>query len=48
MSKITKDCILKVVTIIGRKSAEIGCNSASILGFHQPKQPAGLKKALKK
>lgn len=48
MSKMTKDCVLKVVAAIGKKSAEIGCNSASILGFHQPKQPAGLKKALKK
>ena len=48
MGKMTKDCVLKIVVAIGKKSAEIGCNSASILGFLQPKQPAGLKKALKK
>lgn len=48
MGKMTKDCVLKLVAAIGKKSAEIGCNSASILGFHQPKQPADLQKELKK
>ena len=43
MGKMTKDCVLKIVAAIGKKSAEIGCNSASILGFHQPKEPKILK-----
>jgi cyclic lactone autoinducer peptide len=48
MGKMTKEHVLKLVATIGKKSAEFGCGSASIWGFHQPKQPAGLKKALKK
>lgn len=43
MSNITKEAVLKVVAAIGKKSAEIGCNSASIFGYHQPKEPANLK-----
>lgn len=43
MSKITKKSLLKAVAAIGKKSAEIGCNSASIFGYHQPKEPANLK-----
>lgn len=44
MSKITKKNVLKAVAAIGKKSAMIGCNSASIFGFHQPKQPAVMNK----
>ena len=47
MSKVTKTAILKAIAKIGKKSAEFGCNSASILGYHQPKEPANLKKLLK-
>lgn len=43
MSNMTKESVLKAVAAISKKSAEIGCNSASIFGFHQPKEPANLK-----
>ena len=43
MSNITKKFVLKAVATIGKKSAEIGCNSASIFGYHQPKEPANIK-----
>ena len=43
MSDMTKKSVMKVVAAIGKKSAEIGCNSASIFGYHQPKEPANLK-----
>lgn len=43
MSNMTKKSVLKAVATIGKKSAEIGCNSASIFGYHQPKEPANLK-----
>jgi len=43
MSNMTKKSVLKAVAAIGKKSAEIGCNSASIFGYHQPKEPANLK-----
>ena len=43
MSKMTKKNVLKVVAAIGEKSAKIGCYSASILGYHQPKEPAKLR-----
>lgn len=43
MSNITKEVVLKVVAVIGRKSAEIGCNSASIFGYYQPKEPVNFK-----
>lgn len=44
MSKTTKKDMLKVVANIGKKAAEFGCNSASIFGYHQPKQPAVMNK----
>lgn len=44
MSNMTKKSVLKAVAAIGKKSAEIGCNSASIFGFHQPKELASMKK----
>ena len=43
MSNMTKKSVLKAVAAIGKKSAEIGCNSASIFGYHQPKEPTNLK-----
>ena len=47
MSNATKKSVLKVVAAIGKKSAEIGCNSASIFGYHQPKEPTIVKKQAK-
>lgn len=41
--KSAKKSILKTVAKVGAKSAEIGASSASILGFHQPKEPSGCK-----
>lgn len=48
MSNMTKASVLKAVAAIGKKSAEIGCNSASIFGFHQPKEPSNLSNELRK
>lgn len=48
MSNMTKEAVLKAVAAIGKKSAEIGCNSASIFGYHQPKEPERLKGMPKK
>lgn len=44
MSKSTKNNVLKTIANVGKKSAMFGGNSASIFGFHQPKQPAVLNK----
>lgn len=41
--KSAKKSILKTVAKVGAKSAEIGASSASILGFHQPKEPKALQ-----
>ena len=48
MCDMTKKSVMKVVAAIGKKSAEIGCNSASIFGFHQPKEPYNLSNELRK
>ncbi len=40
---MNKKSILKVIAAVGLKSAKIGNNSASVFGFHQPKEPAMLK-----
>ena len=37
--KSAKKSILKAVAKVGAKSAEIGASSASMLGYHQPKEP---------
>lgn len=47
-TKTTKVKVMKVVAAIGKKSALIGCDSASILGFHQPKEPVNVKEKLNK
>lgn len=47
MSKVTRDAILKAFAAIAKKSAEIGGNSASVMGYHQPKEPTALKKQAK-
>lgn len=47
MSKMTKKAVLKAIAAIGKKSAKIGCNSTSVFGYHQPKQPVDIKKMLK-
>lgn len=44
---MTKKAVLKAVAAIGKKSAKIGCDTASVFGFHQPKQPVDIKKMLK-
>jgi cyclic lactone autoinducer peptide len=43
MDKTAKRSILKMVAKIGERSASIGCNSASVFGFHQPKEPVNIK-----
>lgn len=48
MSKITKESLLKLIAKAGEKSALIGCGSASLLGYHQPKEPVNLKEKLEK
>ncbi|MBP1547846.1 MAG: cyclic lactone autoinducer peptide [Oscillospiraceae bacterium] len=45
---MNKMFILKAVASIGKKAARIGCNSASILGYHQPTEPKELSTVLKK
>lgn len=44
MKKTVKTNVLGMVAKIAKKSAVIGANSASILGYHQPKEPKSLKK----
>ena len=41
---MNKKSILKVIAVIGMKSAKIGCNSASAFGYHQPTALQNLKK----
>lgn len=48
MSKTIKKAVLKAIAVIGKKSAEIGCNSASLFSYHQPKEPACLKRQSEK
>lgn len=48
MSNNTKEAVLKAIANIAKKSAMFGCDSASVLGFHQPKEPANLKEMLEK
>lgn len=43
MKKTVKAGVLDVVAKIAKRSAVIGANSASIWGFHQPKEPKSLK-----
>lgn len=50
MSKVKKTAkknVLGVVARTAKKSAVIGANSASIFGYHQPKEPKALKKIKK-
>lgn len=50
MSKVKKTAkknVLGVVARAAKKSAVIGANSASIFGYHQPKEPKALKKIKK-
>lgn len=41
--KSAKKSILKAVAKVGAKSAEFGASSASMFGFHQPKEPKALQ-----
>jgi cyclic lactone autoinducer peptide len=43
MKKTFKTNILEVVVKVAKKSALIGADSASVWGFHQPKEPETLK-----
>ena len=43
----TKKTFLKVIAKVGEKSAKLGANSASMLGFHQAKEPEALRKLKK-
>lgn len=47
MNKKIKVSVLKAVARLGEKTAKIGCNSASLFGFHQPKEPEHIKKTQK-
>lgn len=42
-----KKSFLAILALIGKKSAEVGCNSASVYGYHQPIEPKNLKEKLK-
>lgn len=44
MKKEVKKSVLKTIAKAGFKSALIGANSASMLGFCQAKEPKALKK----
>ena len=48
MSDMTKKSVMKVVAAMCKKSSEIGCNSSSIVGVHQPKEPYNLSNELRK
>ena len=41
--KSAKKSILKAVAKVGAKSAEFGASSASMFGFHQPKEPKAMQ-----
>ena len=44
---MTKNAVRRAMAASGRKSAKLGGESVSVLGFCQPKEPAELKKAKK-
>lgn len=48
MDKKIKVSVLKTVARLGEKAAKIGCNSASLFGFHQPKEPVQMKNSSRK
>lgn len=48
MRKMTKRGLLKLMADAGKKAALIGYGSASLLGYHQPKEPVNLKEKLEK
>ena len=47
MDKKLEISVLKAIARLGEKSAKIGCNSASLFGFHQPKEPTQVKNTKK-
>lgn len=47
MKKNVKKSVLKVIAKAGRISAIAGANSASVLGYHQPKEPEAARKLCK-
>ena len=47
MCKVTEENVLKTIAKIGKKSAEFGGYTISLFGYHQPKEPAMLKKESK-
>lgn len=48
MCSATKKTALKAVAQLGKAFANLGGGSISLFGYHQPKEPAMLKKALRK
>ena len=44
MKKTFKTNVLEMVAKVAKKSAVFGANSASIWGFHQPKEPKAVRK----
>ena len=47
MDKKLEISVLKAIARLGEKSAKIGCNSASLFCFHQPKEPTQVKNTKK-
>ena len=47
MATTVANSILKTVAEVGLKCAKLGANSASMLGYHQPKEPNALKELTK-
>ena len=47
MKKNVKISVLKVIAKAGKISAIAGANSASVLGYHQPKEPEAARKLRK-
>ena len=47
MKKNEKNTILRAMAKVCAKTAVVGANSASMLGYHQAKEPEALKKLKK-
>ncbi|MCM1529709.1 MAG: cyclic lactone autoinducer peptide [Alistipes sp.] len=47
MKKNLKENVLKAIAKAGKISAVVGANSASVLGYHQPKESEAVRKLRK-
>lgn len=47
VKKTVKTSVLGVIAKAARKGAAVGANSASVWGFHQPKEPEAARKLRK-